>query len=592
MPHRDPNLPISLFLPFYTPKDSLRAAELLDCLKRNLDCGIFAKIILLQDDDTPMPFDDPRLEVIRLNQRPTYLDWVLKSQALCPNHISVLANSDIWFDNTIGFLRAIFAADTRSFVALSRYEAKEGKIQPHENPHWSQDTWAFYPMENITPTMLLQLNIALGVPRCDNKISYVFSVNGYTVFNPMHDIISVHQHESNLRYYDKTGDNSIVGGMAMVQPGKGLMVPASLDIQVWSENTKQYNSFSVNRTLEKWRDQKYSELEVGRGVFGYDTHWQYPAITEQHAFRQMKKLSPPRESDDNPIYIGFPWATLIDLKRQQSLQTERILKLETELKILVDRIGPQKRVLTVCQQIHTHRFPEIFKSAGVTDIFWTHAVKNQPTFPDVPGITFHPFPLYPVQQIITNIDDLDKPRKYLFSFVGARSSDIYLTQARSWILDELAGDPRGVVTIRNAWHYDNIVYERQIKNNHRNSENLVDKFATTEFQAVMSETIFSLCPSGSGPNSIRLWEAALNGSIPVILADTYRHPGDECLWNMATVSCRENPEDIRALPDRLSAIAADPELLHRKRTALYLLMQKYGPDRFVHDIITLMQSQP
>lgn len=590
MPYRDPSIQISLFLPFYTPKDSARATELLNSLKRNLDCGFFAKIFLLQDDNTPKPFEDPRLEVILLHQRPTYLDWVVRSQELCPNHISILANSDIWFNDTINLLRAIFAADKRSFVSLSRYEAVEGEIVPHENPHWSQDTWAYLPMEEVTPIMQSQLNIKLGTPRCDNKISYIFSINGYTVYNPMKDIVSVHQHESNLRYYDKTSDSTIVGGVAMVHPGESLLVPATLDIEIWSANTRQYSSFKVNRTLEKWKAQRASKEEASLGVFSYDADWQYPAITEQHAFQQLKKKLAPTDSEDRPVYLAFPWATLIDLKRQQTLQVDRISKLEAELRTLVDRMGTQRRILTVCQQIHAHRYPKMFDSANVTDIFWTHAIQNQPTLPNSSGIRLHPFPLYPVQQMVANIHDIDRKRNYLFSFIGARSTDIYLTQARNWILDELAGDPRGMVTLRESWHYNNIVYGRQIKNDHNNIQNSIDKNTSIEFQNIMNDSIFSLCPSGSGPNSIRLWEAALNGSIPVVLADTYRHPGDEDLWNMATVSCRENREDIRALPDRLSAIAANPQLLHRKRMALYLLAQRYGPDRFVHDIIELMQS--
>ena len=35
---------------------------------------------------------------------------------------------------------------------------------------------------------------------------------------------------------------------------------------------------------------------------------------------------------------------------------------------------------------------------------------------------------------------------------------------------------------------------------------------------------YTLCPSGSGPNSIRLWESLACGSIPIILSDTLDLP--------------------------------------------------------------------
>ena len=47
---------------------------------------------------------------------------------------------------------------------------------------------------------------------------------------------------------------------------------------------------------------------------------------------------------------------------------------------------------------------------------------------------------------------------------------------------------------------------------------------TEEFINVLKQSKFSLCPSGTGPNSTRLWESLSFGSIPVILADTYVLP--------------------------------------------------------------------
>jgi len=43
-----------------------------------------------------------------------------------------------------------------------------------------------------------------------------------------------------------------------------------------------------------------------------------------------------------------------------------------------------------------------------------------------------------------------------------------------------------------------------------------------------------LCPSGSGPNSIRLWESLAAGAIPVVLADTLELPAHP-LWKDAVV---------------------------------------------------------
>jgi len=67
---------------------------------------------------------------------------------------------------------------------------------------------------------------------------------------------------------------------------------------------------------------------------------------------------------------------------------------------------------------------------------------------------------------------------------------------------------------------------------------------------------YSLCPSGSGPNSIRFWEALATGSIPILLADTLELPQHE-LWDSAIVKLNE--KDIGILTDILSNISTSDE---------------------------------
>ena len=123
-----------------------------------------------------------------------------------------------------------------------------------------------------------------------------------------------------------------------------------------------------------------------------------------------------------------------------------------------------------------------------------------------------------------------------------------------------------------------------------NDQALVDCAAPIEVGRILRESIFSLCPSGSGANSTRLWESIGCGSIPVVLSDNYLPPGSKALWELATVSCPERQEDILALPDRLAAMAGDKELLERKRHAMRQLWMIYGPDCFIYDIQKLFLS--
>jgi len=585
-----------LFLPYYTPKEDQRAAELRHCLQRNLETGLFARIVLLQDDDSPLPFSDSRLSVIRLAQRPTYRDWVEASRRLCPGRISLLANSDIHFDGSVALLREIFAADPQAFVALSRFDRQGDALVPHPNPHWSQDTWAFRPDAGDDRMHDAMLDVPLGVPRCDNKIAYVFAVRGYKVYNPFPFVRSVHVHETNLRYYDKKGDRRLIGGMAMVHPGPALTAPARLDLEIWAMQTGQVGSVKVNNTLQRWAEEARIAALPRPAILAHDADWQHPAITEQHAFARMQAILPAEPGLYDTVYLAFPFATLVDLLAHVGPRDTRTRALQERLDALKAQLAPYARVVTVAQHIRVRQFARLFAQAGVTDLFWSHRVTGETAFPDAPGVRLHPFPLYPVQQVPRGAEDVDRARPVLFSFVGVRSLKNYLTRSRDMIIDLLGRDPRGHVADRDAWHYQKTVYEAQVLARADAAlPDLVNDGHSEDFRQVMDRSVFSLCPSGSGPNSIRLWEAMLNGSIPVILADTWAPPGADdpavaALWARATLRVPETAAAIAALPMQLEAIAADRVLLRQKRLALADLARRYGPEGFVPDVAAMFET--
>lgn len=574
---------LNLFIPWYTPGDKERAEELRYCLDRNLDSGIFAKIVLMIDDETIPHRNHPDLLSVRLAHRPRYQDWLTLSGQHCPGQIAILANSDIHFDDSVAGLVRLFDKDRKAFVALSRFDRKAGQLVPHPNPHWSQDVWALIPEAKVSERLVRRTDIPLGVPRCDNRIAYVFATEGYTVYNPFPFIRSIHVHETQIRYYSKTGDRSLIGGMAMVNPGSALDRPADLIIELWSESSAQIKEFKINKTLERW-----AEIEKTRPAWlAHDADWQYPAITEQHAFQRVRAILDKGQTDRDAVYLGFPFATLIDLRAQLGAEHPRTRALQEALDGLAAELTHYKRVVTVCQHIRGREHAEIFAKAGVTDLFWSHLTANESEFAAAPGMRLRPFPLYPVQQSPRRRSDIDRPRKWLFSFVGARAQKNYLSQVRSFIIEQLADHPNGRIIDRANWHYQKVVYEAQVFQRAA-GEALVDDAQSEMFRAIMDDSIFTLCPSGSGPNSIRLWEAMVNGSIPVIMADSWAAPGDPALWAAATVRCAETAEAVAALPDRLAAIAADPMRLRQMRESLLVLAEQYGPDGFVTDVAKLM----
>ncbi|MDA9048113.1 glycosyltransferase family 47 protein, partial [Hellea sp.] len=180
-------------------------------------------------------------------------------------------------------------------------------------------------------------------------------------------------------------------------------------------------------------------------------------------------------------------------------------------------------------------------------------------------------------------------RDLLFSFVGAYEPELYLSPVRKWIFN-LEHNKNWVIVSRGQWHFEDEVYGRQIggKNlSEKNEQSL--KNDAVYFSDVLSRSCFSLCPSGSGPNSIRFWESLGFGAIPVLLSDTLRLPGHHAEWNDAIIRIRETESDVLSLPAKLKALAKNEEKIYRMRVAGKALWKRYGlngPKNLLGDLLS------
>ncbi|MGE0310861.1 MAG: exostosin family protein [Lautropia sp.] len=311
--------------------------------------------------------------------------------------------------------------------------------------------------------------------------------------------------------------------------------------------------------------------KLSGAVVAWPHGWQRPARTEEWSFEQYASCGA------HPHFaqvVAFPWATLVDLLDRGHLVRARpfldALALAPPLATLVRA--------TVCQHVRVERVLPMLKSLRVTDLFWSHARNDQPV---LDGIRVHPFPLYPVRALdraspiafeATPIGE----RRLLYSFVGAYAREGYLSPVREWIFD-LPQRPDAHVVRRDQWHYETMVYGEQIALRETPPDQRARLAREGDaFDAVLLDSIFSLCPSGSGPNSIRLWESLGFGCIPVLLADTLRLPGSAEEWDAAIVRVPETRDAVAALPARLQEIAGDPERLRRMQTAGRRLWVRYG----------------
>lgn len=307
------------------------------------------------------------------------------------------------------------------------------------------------------------------------------------------------------------------------------------------------------------------------GLLAWPQGWQRPARTEEWAFEAGAA-----GLGQCPFtqLVCFPWASLVDLLDRGHLDRAKPFH-----EALV-HAPPRTNLIraTVCQHIRVDPLLPWLKALQITDLFWSHARTDQL---ELEGIRLHPFPLYPVRALewAGPLADAERPsaqRRYLYSFIGAYSPDGYLTPARQWIADLPRRDDAYLV-LRGMWHYESMVYGEQVAQ-HTTPPEVRARLERDgdEFDAVLLDSIFSLCPSGSGPNSIRLWESLGFGCIPVLLSDRLRLPGTTKEWDEAIVRVPETRDAVAALPARLEEIALDPFRLQRMQQAGRRLWVRYG----------------
>lgn len=212
---------IYLFTQFYISPNKERYHEIKTCLKKNIKLGVFSKIYLINErtyTKEELDLNDEEIKCIQQiifskGERMKYIHplALVKSQNIY-GYI-VIANSDIFYDESILNIRKSSISQVKSLYALLRFEYKLENKNKNENENKleecklfgprndSQDTWIFHskylPMDN----QIIRCNIILGKAGCDNAISYLFNQFGFKIFNEPYLVKTYHYHLSAIRTY-------------------------------------------------------------------------------------------------------------------------------------------------------------------------------------------------------------------------------------------------------------------------------------------------------------------------------------------------------------------------------------------------------
>ena len=196
---------LRLFTSCFNETNPTRRAEFEECLRRNLACGEIAEVCLLVEGEEVAVPDSPKIRVRRVQGRPTYSDYFRWVNDLAEDDdISMIANSDIWFDDHLKLLTA-WKLPERTVLALSRWNLQPDGSAVLYDHNDSQDSWL---MRGTVGEV--SGDFPVGIPRCDNRIAAEFECSGYQVLNPSFSIRSFHVHAGNPRIYDATAPDRLI----------------------------------------------------------------------------------------------------------------------------------------------------------------------------------------------------------------------------------------------------------------------------------------------------------------------------------------------------------------------------------------------
>ena len=266
--------------------------------------------------------------------------------------------------------------------------------------------------------------------------------------------------------------------------------------------------------------------------------WQYPCATEKQAYENHLTIKHGEHIDfDNSIiniYVPLPWATYIDRKEFPEAHLRKIKTLLRYYKEIATQGCFKLKIHSVCQHIHWIRILEIANDLGITDLHFSHKDSSSEDKQLALGYGFvlHGWPLIAVNYITPERREgmerkLVKDKKLLASFIGAHMPH-YLDDSRLKLFEAAkeSGREDVFVDLGNEWHFNKLVYEEQVLNREIASHHIDEHNQKTfRYNSILSDSKFSLCPIGAGPNTLRFWESIAIGSIPVIFS------GDLAVFN-------------------------------------------------------------
>lgn len=201
---------INLITQYFRSTDKTRQYEITVVLKQNCNNKYIDKIHLLLEENQNLDFlneyEQSKIIIKIINKRLTYKDCFNYYNQNLSNTYCIIANADIYFDNSLFYLDNINF--NKIIISLVRYEHEYNRLGNvlyglefgnKTECIYSQDCWIF----KDNHINIKNSDIYLGLPGCDNLIIKSFIDSDYKVIN-CSNYISCNHYD----HYSKNEDGS------------------------------------------------------------------------------------------------------------------------------------------------------------------------------------------------------------------------------------------------------------------------------------------------------------------------------------------------------------------------------------------------
>lgn len=200
---------MNIFTEYYVSSNQERQKEIQNTIISNLSFDFVDNYYLFVENDYNDNLrqfvsnlkDKNKVNVVEVNERCTYQFIIdFSNNETEEDTINLLVNNDIMFTDKVELVKNISHDE---FYCLARWEKTvSDRIRIHgEFGGDSQDVWVWRGKCRIGDA-----DFRMGVPGCDNVIAFKASASEYCTLNPSQDIVTIHNHSSEHRTYNRITD--------------------------------------------------------------------------------------------------------------------------------------------------------------------------------------------------------------------------------------------------------------------------------------------------------------------------------------------------------------------------------------------------